>query len=116
MAGTGRSLGQLGAHTGAPPRTVVRAVQILPGGTPTQIVFQTRENRIITMTAPFVGFSIFIGDSGVQAADFSLPPGLPFDLPIPGFQELYAVSNAPVLLSLKLVISPMLIGDRERRY
>lgn len=109
----------LGAGTGAPPRVIVRALMISPFGAPggaTLVVEPSRASRIATFTAPLVGFSIFIGDAGVKVGDFSLPPGLPYDIPLPGFQELYAVTDAPVLLSLKMVISPILVGDLERSY
>jgi hypothetical protein len=109
----------LGALTGAPPPTVIKVVQILPAtalGAPTLIVPPTRDSRVVSLLAPFVGFSIFIGKSGVKVGDLSLPPGLPWDIVLPGFDEMYAVTDAPVFLPLRVQIASILIGDRERRY
>jgi hypothetical protein len=106
----------LGALTGAPPRTTTRVIQIAPATvSPTMVVPPTRESRVIILIAPFVGFGIFIGDTGVKISDMQLPPGLPYDVVLPGFQELYAVTDAPVFLPLRIQIAAILIGDRERK-
>lgn len=109
----------LGARTGAPVRTALKSVQVAPAGGPsgsTLVVEPTRESRVITFVAPLVDFSIFIGDAGVQpGGGLSLPPGLPYDIVLPGLQPLYAVTNAPVYLSLRVQIAPILIGDNQRR-
>lgn len=107
----------LGALTGAPPRTVVKSIMVLPGTEPTLIAEETRNSRIVQLTAPLVGFTIFVGDAGVNTMNgLSLPLGLAYDIPLPGFQPLYAVTDSPVLLRMNVVISSILVGDIERAY
>jgi hypothetical protein len=110
----------LGSLTGAPPQTDLYERQVAPsasGATPVRVVDNARASRVATFTAPSVGFSIFVGGSGVQPGQGTrLPPGLPYDMVIPGFQELFAVTDAPVFLPLQVQVAPLLIGDRERRY
>ena len=104
-----------GAYTGAPTQTQFLAAPITPGAA-SLIVPQTRENRFIIITAPFVGFSIFVGGSGVSILNgLRLPAMLPYEITLPGNQALYAVSNAPVRLQLSLQIAPAITGDIERR-
>lgn len=106
----------LGWDKGAPTRTSIRIVQIAPGLLPISIVPSTRESRVVTLLAPLIAFSIFVGEAGVTTRDVALPPGLPYDLVIPGLQELFAVTDSPVVLPLRVQIAPILIGDRERTY
>lgn len=106
----------LGSLTGAPPPTQMRTLQVSPGTTPILVVPPERASRVITLTAPFVGFSIYVGGSGVKTTDHALTPGLPYDVVLPGNQELYAVTDAPVSLTLRLQIAPVLTGDRERKF
>jgi hypothetical protein len=116
----------LGARTGAPPWTRFRSYQIIPsaavgvgGQQPTMVVEPDVASREIVFIAPFVGFSIFIGDAGVStnpgSNGLALPPGLPYSLLIPGFQHIYAVTDAPVYLVLRVQTAALLIGDRERK-
>ena len=111
----------LGSLTGAPPQTQLRGYQIVPYGAlgngqqATRIVEPDLQNRVIILTAPFVAFSIWIGDSGVKPGDFSLPPGLPYEVILPGRQPLYAVTDAPVYLPLRVQIASILMGERERK-
>jgi len=109
----------LGFYQGAPPQTQLTGAQIKPaalGGQPTCIVTSTRENRVVTLTAPFVGFRIFVGNTGVSTTQgIALPLGLPYEISLPGGQALYAVTNAPVYLQLQIQVAPALAGDRERR-
>lgn len=111
----------LGSLTGAPPRTQLRGYQIVPYGAlgsgqqATRIVEPDLQNRVIILTAPFVAFNIWIGDSGVKPGDFSLPPGLPYEVILPGRQPLYAVTDAPVYLPLRVQIASILMGERERK-
>ncbi len=108
----------LGWRTGAPPRTVLTSIPIIPAGfgAATQIVLATAESRLVTLTAPLVGFSIYVGDSGVKITDMALTPGIPYAIPIVGNQELWAITDAPVYIPLRIQIAPLLNGDRERIY
>lgn len=135
-AGNGRSLipnpnSQVGSEplgnlTGAPPWVSFRTYQIIPESGlvanqgPTLVVPADRASRLITFTAPAVGFSIFIGDAGVRGnpgvSGLALPAGIAYQIPIPGNQTVYAITDAPVFLTLRVQIGPLLIGDRERVY
>lgn len=86
-------------------------------GQPSCIVAGTRENRFITLTAPVVNFSIFIaGNEGVSLSNgIPLPPGLPYEVSLPGNQALFAVTDAPVYLRVRVQIAAALVGDLERR-
>ena len=121
----GPGLGQVGAEvlgslTGAPPYTKTAKLLIAPfdgNREPARIVAAHRQSRVITLSAPVVGFTIFVGGSDVQpGVGIALPPLIPYDFILPGYQELYAVTDAPVFLPLQLQIAPLLIGDRERRF
>lgn len=113
----------LGALTGAPPWARLNQVSVIPfvavgtqGQVPTLIAARERQNRVIVVTAPLVGFSVFIGDSGVRPGyNFALPAGLPYDIIIPGGQELYAVTDAPTFLTVQVQDAPLLLGGTERR-
>jgi hypothetical protein len=117
----------LGWRTGAPPRTILRASQVIPFAAvgkqaqgraqqATQIVEADTASRSVVLTAPFVGFSIYVsGDSDVQPGNaLRLPPGLPYEIPLVGHQGLYAVTDAPTYLTLNVQVAVYLIGDRER--
>jgi hypothetical protein len=109
----------LGHYTGAPPQTQLRNEQVAPAGagTGTCIVPATTPNRFVTLTAPLVGFSIFVGDSSGASLTqgIALPPGLPYEISLPGNQALYAVTDAPVYLRVRIQIAAALSGDLERR-
>ena len=71
---------------------------------------------MVTLTAPHVGFAIYIGDSGVSPANgLALPPGRDYVVQLVGLQELYAVTDAPVYLPLQIQVSPILFAERERK-
>lgn len=106
----------LGDITGAPTPTVFRTVQIQPGKTSTRIAEPGRPNRVVIVTAPIIPFRFYIGGQGVKIGDMEITPGIPYDCVLPGLQELWAVTNAPVVLPLRVQIAPILIGDRERRW
>ena len=112
----------LGSMTGAPPRTQAFSVQVPPdiqGQQPVRIVAQDRASRVVTLTAPAVGFTVFVGGPGVIAGGstgVALTPAIPYDFILPGLQDLYAVTDAPVFLRLQVQVAPLLIGDRERRF
>jgi len=110
----------LGSLTGAPPRSTFNTLQVSPrvnGRPPVLVVDAARASRVAVLTAPLVGFVIWVGDSGVQVGQgIPLPPGLPYDIVIPGLQEIFAITDAPTILPLRIQVSPLLIGDRERRY
>jgi hypothetical protein len=117
----------LGFRTGAPPRTSLRAIQVIPfvavgkviqgqAQQPTRLVENDAASRSVVLTAPFVGFSIYVsGDSDVQPGNaLRLPPGLPYEIPLVGHQGLYAVTDSPVYLTVNVQVAAYLVGDRER--
>lgn len=102
-----------GALAGVPPRTehYRRDVTSDVG----QIVRPTSENRVVTLMAPLVGFTIWIGDSSVNSRlGLALPPGLAYTITLTGLQELYAVTDAPVPLPLQIQVSIVLMAERQR--
>lgn len=104
--------------TGAPAPTYLAAVQVAPatGGVPTKVVTKTRENRFAKLIAPIAPFAIYIGDSGVNVnSGLALPPGIPFEITLPGNQELYAVTDAPVSMVLRVQVAAAISGNVERR-
>ena len=109
----------LGYYQGAPPQTRFSAALVKPavfGREPTCIVMSTRENRIVTVTAPLVPFRIFVGSASVSVSQgTALTPGIPYEISLPGDQGLYAVTNAPVYLRLEVQIAAAMAGDLERR-
>lgn len=112
----------LGSRTGAPPRVRFYSTLVVPYAAvganvePTQIVPPTPPNRVAILTAPQVGFTIYIGDSGVTPSNgLALTPGLNYEALLVGLQELYAVTDAPVWLSLQIQVSPVLFAERERK-
>jgi hypothetical protein len=108
--------GPLGSRTGAPTRTILKSVRVAPGNEQTQLCDEGVENRIVTLLAPAVGFTIFVGGQGVNADNgFPLTAGVAMDVTLPGRQGLWAVSNAPVFLQVGVQIAALLIGDTERR-
>lgn len=121
----GPGLGQvgadvLGALTGAPPRTKTGKRMVAPFNgnlEPVRIVEGNRQSRVVTLTAPAVGFTIWVGGTDVEpGVGIALPPVIPYDFILPGLQDLYAVTDAPVFLPLQVQVAPLLIGDRERRF
>jgi hypothetical protein len=117
----------LGWRTGAPPRTSLRTVQVLPfsavqkvsqgvSAQATKIVDGDLASRAVLLTAPFVGFSIYISEEPTvrPGVGLRLPPGLPYPIELPGGQALYAVTDAPVYLALNVQVAALMIGDRER--
>ncbi len=102
--------------TGAPVRTRLYSQPIAAGTKQTMIVTGTKENRVAILLAPIVGFYVFIGDAGVGVRNgFQLPPGQPYEVILPGLQELFAVTNSPVSLQLQIQVAPVLMAERERR-
>jgi hypothetical protein len=114
----------LGFYTGAPPVTRLTQLPVTPivngAGViqqPTLIVPETRENRFVILTAPFVAFSIYVNidaNFNVQSS-LSLTPGLPYEISLQGGQKLYAVTDAPVFLLLRIQIAAAIASDTERR-
>lgn len=107
-----------GANTGAPPRTRLYSRLVAPASTrkPTLIVAGTPENRIAIITSPAIGFTVFVGDSaGVTPLDgLPLPPGLNYEIPLPGLQDLYAVTNSPAYVRVGVLVSIVLAAERQR--
>jgi hypothetical protein len=85
---------------------------------PTLVVSPDRASRLVIFTAPLVGFSIFIGPAGVRTdpggSGMALVPSLPYECVIPGGQEIYALTDSPIAIPLRVQEAPLLIGDRER--
>ena len=113
----------VGAQTGAPPHTRFFNVQVIPFAAsqakatqPSQVVQSTRENRVALLTAPFVGYTVYVGDSGVSPTrGMALIPGTVTEIILVGGQDLYAVTDAPAYLSLQVQISIVLMAEQERR-
>lgn len=108
----------LGANTGAPPRTLLYSRPVAPaaaGAPPTLIVSATPENRVAIITAPDVGFNVFIGNSGVTpATGLALTPGLNYEVVLPGLQELFAVTDSPTFLRVQIQVAAILLAERQR--
>lgn len=112
-----------GALTGAPPRSRAFQARVIPATavgvnsqTPTRIAMATRENRIAILLAPAVGFTVYVGESGVTPqTGLPLPAGLPYEVLLVGNQELFAVTDAPVFIMVGVQISSVLLADRERK-
>jgi hypothetical protein len=109
----------LGHYTGAPPQTVLKQVRVAPNGNPaTLVVPATRESRFVTLTADRSNFTIFLAGTQGVSPNFGLPlpQGVPYEISLPGNQELYAISDAPgITLGLNVQIAAALAGDLERR-
>ena len=109
----------LGHYTGAPPPTQLKNELVAPASqaTPTCIVPATTQNRFVTMVAPLVAFSIYVGDSSGASLTqgIALPAGIPYEVSLPGNQALYAVTDAPVYLRVRIQVAAALAGDLERR-
>jgi len=106
----------MGSITGTPVRTRLYSFPLLPGPTAVQIISETRENKIALVTPPNVGFTVYIGDAGVTPqTGFALQPGVEKEIILAGFQQVFAVSDAPVMLRLQIEVAPILLAERERR-
>jgi len=104
-----------GALNGVPPRTQLYRRGITQ--TATQIVLGTPENRVVFLTAPVLAYTVWIGDSSVTPQlGIALTPGLTYDIPLIGLQELYAVSDAPMSrgIPLQIMVSIVLMAERQR--
>jgi hypothetical protein len=105
-----------GSMTGAPVRTVLRSVPLLPN-VATVVAPGTRENRVLLITAPDISFTVYVGDSSVSAlTGYAVPPGQQVEIPLVGLQEVYAVTDAPVTVRVQIQISMILAAETERRY
>lgn len=112
-----------GALSGAPPHSRFYNAQVIPASVlgnknnqPTQVAQATRENRIVFITTPAVGFTIFVGDTGVSPArGMALLPGSVTECVLPGGQDLYACTDAPSFITVQIQTSIVLAAERERR-
>lgn len=106
----------LGARTGAPPQT--RVFSLLVRDTPILLEGPNKQSRSIKVTAPDLPFGIFVGtESGVRAVGRALTPGIPYEVIVPGYQALYAITDAPGMWIPVLVqVAALLAGDRERQW
>lgn len=114
----------LGFYTGAPPRTQLFQVNVTPqvnalGAVqpPTLIVPPTTQNRFVTLAAPFLAFAILVSPEASfnTFSSFTLPPGLPYEISLPGNEQLFAVTTAPVFIALQIQVAPAIASDTERR-
>lgn len=105
-----------GAQTGAPPRTLLYSRLIAPSAlnTPTLIVSATPENRVVSLQPPNVNFTIFIGDAGVTPLSGYAVPTSGDEIPLPGLQALYAVTDAPTWLRANIWVSIVLMAEQAR--
>lgn len=106
-----------GAQTGAPPRVQFFSRQVNPGSVrkPTLIAAGTPENRVITITTPAVGFTVYLGDESVTTATgMGLPPGQTIDFPLVGLQAVYAVTDSPTYIPVQVCISIVLMAEQAR--
>lgn len=114
----------VGTNTGAPPNTQLLQLPVTPivnalgvVQVPTLIVPPTRENRFAILTAPFVGFTIYVNTTPNLSTqtNLALPPGLPYEISLQYDQGLWAVTDSPVFLSLRVQIAAALASNTERR-
>lgn len=109
----------VGANTGAPPRTQFYSRLVVPAvgaKEPTLLVAGTPENRVALITAPDVGFTVYIGDAGVSPLNGTpLTPGLNYEAILPGLQPLFAVTDAPVFLRVGVQVAIVLAAERQRK-
>lgn len=106
----------MGSITGTPVRPRMYSVPVQPGAG-MQIIGETRENKIIQITPPDVGFTVFVGDAGVTTqTGMALIGGQVNELVIPGFMPIFAVHDSPVVLRINIFVGPILLAERERRY
>lgn len=106
-----------GAQTGAPPRVLFfnRLVNPASTGKATLIAPGTPENRVVTITAPAVGFTVYVGGPNVTPGiGMGLPAGQPFDIPLVGLQELWAITDAPTYVKINASIAIVLMAEQAR--
>lgn len=105
----------MGSITGTPVRPRMYSVPVQPGAS-MQIVAETRENKVVIITPPDVGFTVYVGDAGVTPqTGMALIGGQTNELILPGFQPVHAVTDAPVMLRINIFVGPILLAERERR-
>lgn len=114
----------LGFYTGAPPRTQLTQVNVTPNVNalgvvqqPTLIVPATTQNRFVTLSAPLLAFAILVSPEASFNAfsSHTLLPGVPYEISLPGNEQLFAVTTAPVFVPLQIQIAPAIASDTERR-
>lgn len=110
----------VGMNTGAQPPTELRTFVVPPMPQQAAVVAYAsmRANRFITLTAPKLTgpFSVYIGmTEAVNGSNgHALPPGLPYEITLPGDQVLYAITDSPVAVRLAVQVAIAVSGDRER--
>jgi hypothetical protein len=105
-----------GAQTGAPPRTLLYSRLISPSTlkSPTLIVSATPENRVVSIQPPNVNFTIYVGDAGVTPLVGYAVPATGVEIPLPGLQALYALTDAPTWLRVNIWVSIVLMAEQAR--
>lgn len=106
-----------GVQTGAPPRVQFFNRLVIPASTrkATLLVAGTPENRIFIVTAPGNAFTVYIGGPDVTPSNgMAIPPGQPFDVPLVGLQEVWAVTDSPVYQRVQCLVSIVLMAEQGR--
>lgn len=106
----------LGARTGVPSQTRLFTRQVRNQAT--MLEGPNKQNRVVKVTAPDLPFGVYVStDSGVDTRGAALPPGQETEIIIPGFQTVWAITDAPgIWIPVKVQVAPLLAGDREREW
>lgn len=105
-----------GAQTGAPPRTQLYSRPVTPASTNkrTLLVAATPENRVVSIQPPNVAFTLYVGDASVSPLNGYAVPPTGVQIPLPGLQELYAVTDAPTYMRVNVYVSIVLMAEQAR--
>lgn len=106
----------LGARTGVPTQTRVFTRQVRNQAT--LLEGPNKQNRVVKVIPPDLPFGVFVStDSGVDARGSAISPNREFEIIIPGFQSVWAITDAPgIWIPVKVEVAPLLAGDREREW
>lgn len=105
-----------GAQTGAPPRTQLYSRLVIPAGKgqATLLVPPTPENRVVAVRPPNTAFALYVGDQSVNPASGFAVPTIGEDIPLPGLQGLWAVTDAPTYVRVNVYVSIVLMAEQAR--
>jgi len=103
----------LGAKAGAPPRVEFYRRAVTSDSQ--EVVIGAAQNRVVTLTAPLLGWTIYVGGDGLTPGNgVALPGGIPYAIQLVGLQKLFAVTDAPIPIPLQIVVAPILMAERQR--